>query len=62
MADWQRAGEGQTQGYEVEFSLAGDSLRCREGARPEKGGKWILANPAQSYQYVLRKVACPPQY
>lgn len=61
VADWQRAGKGQTQVYEVAFMLAGDSLRGREGARPEKGGKWVLANPAQSYQYVLRKVACPLQ-
>lgn len=58
VADWQRAGEGQTQVYEVEFMLAGDSLRWREGARTEKGGKWVLANPAQSYQYLLGKVSC----
>ena len=58
VADWQRAGEGQTQVHEVTFTLAGDSLRWREGARTEKGGKWVLATPAQGYEYVLRKVAC----
>ncbi|WP_226163844.1 hypothetical protein [Hymenobacter terricola] len=61
VADWQRVGEGQTQVHEVTFTLAGDSLRWREGARTEKGGKWVLANPAQGYEYVLRKVACSPQ-
>lgn len=61
MADWQRAGEGQTQVYEVAFTLAGDSLRWREGTRTEKGGKWVLANSKQGYEYVLRKVACMPQ-
>ncbi|WP_226164045.1 hypothetical protein [Hymenobacter terricola] len=61
VADWQRAGEGQTQVYEVEFTLAGDSLRWREGARVEKGGKWVLASPGQGYQYVLGKVACAHQ-
>ncbi len=61
VADWQRAGEGQTQVYEVAFTMAGDSLRWREGTRTEKGGKWVLANPAQGYEYVLRKVACTPQ-
>lgn len=61
VADWQRTGEGQTQVHELRFVLAGDSLRWREGARTEKGGKWVLANPAQGYEYVLRKVACAPQ-
>ena len=61
VADWQRAGEGQTQVYEVEFTLAGDSLRWREGTRIEKGGKWLLASPGEGYQYVLSKVACAPQ-
>lgn len=61
VADWQRAGEGQTQVYEVEFTLAGDSLRWREGTRIEKGGKWLLASPGEGYQYVLGKVACTLQ-
>ena len=61
MADWQRAGEGVTQVHEVRFTLVGDSLRWREGARIEKGGKWVLVNPGQGYQYVLGKVACAPQ-
>ncbi|AWM32547.1 hypothetical protein [Hymenobacter nivis] len=29
VADWQRAGEGQTQVHEVTFTLTGDSLRWR---------------------------------
>ena len=58
VADWQRAGEGVTQVHEVRFTLAGDSLRWREGARIEKDGKWVLATPDQGYQYVLGKVAC----
>ena len=58
VADWQRAGEGVTQVHEVRFTLAGDSLRWREGARIEKDGKWVLATPGQCYQYVLGKVAC----
>ena len=61
MADWQRTGEGQTQVHEVQFTLAGDSLRWREGARTKKGGKWVLENPNQGYQYVLGKIACAPQ-
>ena len=61
VADWQRAGEGVTQVHEVRFTLAGDSLRWREGARIEKDGKWVLATPDQGYQYVLGKVACAPQ-
>ena len=61
VADWQRTGEGQTQVHEVRFTLTGDSLRWREGARIEKDGKWVLATPDQSYQYVLGKVACAPQ-
>ena len=61
VADWQRAGEGQTQVHDVEFTLVGDSLRWREGARIEKGGKWVLSNPQQGYQYVLNKVACTLQ-
>ena len=61
MADWQRTGEGQTQVHEVQFTLVGDSLRWREGARTEKGGKWVLVNPGRGYQYVLGKVACAPQ-
>ena len=61
VADWQRTGEGQTQVHEVQFTLAGDSLRWCEGARIEKGGKWVLATPDQGYQYVLGKVACAPQ-
>ena len=61
VADRQRAGEGVTQVHEVRFTLAGDSLRWREGARIEKDGKWILATPDQGYQYVLGKVACAPQ-
>lgn len=61
VADWQRAGEGMMQVHEMQFTLAGDSLRWREGARTEKGGKWVLANPSQGYQYVLRKIACSPQ-
>ncbi|GAA3932667.1 hypothetical protein [Hymenobacter algoricola] len=61
VADWQRAGEGQTQVHEVTFTLTGDSLRWREGARTEKGGKWVLANPTQGYEYVLGKVDCAPQ-
>ena len=61
VADWQRTGEGQTQTHEVRFTLAGDSLRWREGARTEKDGKWVLVNPAQGYQYVLGKIACAPQ-
>ena len=58
VADWQRAGEGVTQVHEVRFTLAGDSLRWREGARIEKGGKWVLVNPQQGYQYALSKVPC----
>ena len=58
VADWQRAGEGMTQVHEVRFTLAGDSLRWREGARIEKGGKWVLVNPQQGYQYALSKVPC----
>lgn len=58
VADWQRAGEGVTQVHEVRFTLAGDSLRWREGARTEKNGKWVLATPDQSYEYVLGKVVC----
>jgi len=58
VADWQRAGEGVTQVHEVRFTLAGDSLRWREGARIEKDGKWVLATPDRGYQYVLGKVAC----
>ena len=58
LADWQRAGEGQTQVYEVTFTLTPDSLRWREGARTEKGGKWVLVNPQQGYQYKLSKGAC----
>ena len=58
VADWQRAGEGVTQVHEVRFTLAGDSLRWREGARTEKNGKWVLATPDQGYEYVLGKVAC----
>ena len=61
VADWQRTGEGVTQVHEVQFTLAGDSLRWREGARTEKGGKWVLVNPDQGYQYVLSKVACAPR-
>lgn len=61
VADWQRTGEGQTQVHEVQFTLAGDSLRWREGARTEKGGKWVLVNPDQGYMYVLGKVACTSQ-
>ncbi|NVO33390.1 hypothetical protein [Hymenobacter lapidiphilus] len=61
VADWQRMGEGQTQVHEVRFTLAGDSLRWREGARTEENGKWVLTNPEQGYQYVLGKVACAPQ-
>ena len=61
VADWQRTGEGQTQVHEVQFTLTGDSLRWREGARTEKGGKWVLVNPGQGYEYVLGKVACAPQ-
>ena len=61
VADWQRAGEGVMQVHEVRFTLAGDSLRWREGARIEKDGKWVLATPDQGYQYVLGKVACAPQ-
>lgn len=61
VADWQRAGEGQTQVHEVTFTLTGDSLRWREGPRTEKGGKWVLAPPRQGYQYRLSKVACAPQ-
>lgn len=61
VADWQRAGEGQTQVHEVTLTLTGDSLRWREGARTEKGGKWVLVNPQQGYQYKLSKVACAPQ-
>ena len=61
VADWQRAGEGVTQVHEVRFTLTGDSLRWREGARTEKGGKWVLATPDQGYQYVLGKVACASQ-
>ncbi len=61
VADWQWAGEGVTQVHEVQFTLAGDSLRWCEGARIEKGGKWVLVNPDQGYQYVLGKVACAPQ-
>ncbi|RZL09951.1 MAG: hypothetical protein EOO62_13560 [Hymenobacter sp.] len=57
-AEWQRTGEGQTQVHEVTFTLAGDSLRWREGVRTEKGGKWVLSNPKQGYENVLRKVAC----
>ena len=45
VADWQRVGEGVTQMHEVRFTLAGDSLRWREGARTEKGGKWVLVTP-----------------
>jgi len=58
VADWQRTGEGQTQVHEVRFTLAGDSLRWREGARTEKAGKWVLVKPDQGYQYVLGKIAC----
>ena len=61
VADWQRVGEGVTQMHEVRFTLAGDSLRWREGARTEKGGKWVLVTPDRGYQYVLGKVACAPQ-
>lgn len=61
VADWRRAGEGQTQVHEVTFTLTGDSLRWREGPRIEKGGKWVLVNPQQGYQYRLSKVACAPQ-
>ena len=61
VADWQRTGEGQTQVHEVRFTLVGDSLRWREGARTEKNGKWVLVKPNQGYQYVLGKVACAPQ-
>ncbi|MFC6225306.1 hypothetical protein ACFP2F_18810 [Hymenobacter artigasi] len=58
VADWQRAGEGVTQVHEVRFTLAGDSLRWREGARIEKNGKWVLVKPDQGYEYVLGKVVC----
>ena len=58
VADWQRTGEGVTQVHEVQFTLAGDSLRWRAGARTEKGGKWVLVNPQQGYQYALSKVPC----
>lgn len=61
VADWQRTGEGQTQVHELQFTLVGDSLSWREGERIQKGGKWVLANPTQGYQYVLTKVACAPQ-
>ena len=61
VADWQRAGEGVTQVHEITLTMAGDSLLWREGARTEKQGKWVLVNPSQGYQYVLRKVACAPQ-
>ena len=61
VADWQRTGEGQTQVHEVQFTLADDSLRWREGARTEKGGKWVLATSDQGYMYVLGKVACTSQ-
>lgn len=61
VADWQWTGEGQTQVHEVQFTLAGDSLRWREGVCTEKGGKWVLATPGQGYQYVLGKAVCAPQ-
>jgi hypothetical protein len=60
VANWQRTGEGVTQVHEVTFTLAGDSLRWREGLRTEKDGKWVLATASQSYQYLLSKVACAP--
>ena len=55
------SGAAVTQVHEVRFTLVGDSLRWREGARIKKDGKWILATPDQGYQYVLGKVACAPQ-
>ena len=58
VADWQRAGEGVTQVYEVIFALVGDSLLWREGERTEKRGKWVLVNPNKGFQYKLAKVAC----
>lgn len=60
VADWQRTGEGQTQVHQVQFTLAGDSLRWREGARIQKAGKWVLVNPHRGFEYVLRKIACAP--
>jgi hypothetical protein len=59
VVDWQRAGEGTTQVQELTFTLAGDSLRWREGERTERGGKWVLTNVARSHEYVLGRVACP---
>ncbi|GAB4025910.1 hypothetical protein [Spirosoma koreense] len=58
IADWQRSGEGVTQSYAVALTLKGDSVTWREGERVEKGGKWILKNPGQGYEYVLMKTDC----
>jgi hypothetical protein len=58
-ADWQRSGEGVTQVYQVNFTMAGDSLLWREGERVEKQGKWVLVNPDAGFQYVLTRVDCP---
>jgi hypothetical protein len=58
VVDWQRAGEGSTQVHELVFTLAGDTLRWKEGERELAGGKWILTNPTRSYEYVLGKVDC----
>lgn len=58
-ADWQRSGEGVAQTYEVTFTMKGDRVTWREGARVEKQGKWVLKTPGQAYEYVLTKADCP---
>ena len=61
VADWQRAGEGMTQVHKAQFTLAGDSLLWREGARAEQAGKWRLTQPDRAFRYMLRKVDCALQ-
>jgi hypothetical protein len=61
VADWQRAGEGTIQVYEIVFALFGDSLQWQEGERTLQGGKWVLADPTLRYQYKLVKVNCAAQ-
>lgn len=57
-ADWQRAGEGVTQSYEMLFTLTGDAVTWKEGERTERQGRWVLAEPEKGYEYKLLKSEC----
>lgn len=58
IAEWQRSGEGITQVYAMNFVVTADTVRWRDGERVETGGKWLLKNPEEVFQYKLAKVDC----